>query len=531
MAVAGGIASLSFAPAGQWALMPAALAVLFWTVARAPSRRDAAAAGFVFALALFGFGLQWIFGALSGYIGLPTAAAAVLASVLCVALSAYPAIAAALCWSAPDVSEADSIKESGPNPPGSWKTDADSHQDELQRTSELAPELNNKVVVFNVRVCFMFAGAWAIGEWLRGRLFSGFPWLAIGYSQPPESPLHGWLPLLGIDGVNLTLALSAAILAFVFRRGARVIGDFPDRARALAMLGLAGLWGGGALAATVEWTRPAGEISVSLLQGNVKQELKWRKGAVEESMQDYLRMAKEAPGQWIILPETALPMRRTDLPAEYAQALNDIAKDKQGAVLSGAFVEEQDRLYNAAVTFGDFPPVDYRKRHLTPYGEYLPFSDLLHPILLAADIPYNNLASGETAEPLSLPGGKAAVSICYEDVFSDEWRDQLPQAQVLINLTNDGWFDGSDMLQQHLQMSQTRAAEFGRSLARATNTGMTALIDHKGRLQKVLPPTTQAALDGTLTLREGATPYVRYGEWPVLLLSSLLIIVARMARK
>lgn len=473
---------MAFPPLEYWALMPLSLAALFFIVAHCQTRAAAFTAGFVFALAFFGFGLRWIFGALSGYIGLPFLAALLLAALLCTALACFPAAATALSW------------RGGNN------------------TRSAEEKMRDRATTL-----ILLAAIWSFAEWLRGGLFGGFPWLAIGYSQTPESPLHGWLPVFGIAGVNVWTALTAALLALLCCRRC----GFPRVAA--ASFALLAIWGGGALAARQEWTRPAGEISVSLLQGNVQQELKWQDGAVEQAMRDYLQLAEESPGRWIILPETALPMRLSEVPPEYRAALRRLAAARDGAVLTGVFVEEAGELFNAAAALGDFPVVDYRKRHLTPYGEYLPFAAVLQPLLLAADIPYNALAAGGRATAMSLPGGEAAISICYEDIFPAEWRTQLPQAQVLINITNDGWFDGSAMLRQHLRMSQTRAAEFGRYLARATNTGITALIDDRGRVVSELPPSQQGALHGVLTLRTGATPFVRYGEIPALVLSMMLI--------
>ena len=466
---AGVFAALSFAPWEYWWLMPPALAAFFFTARKTKTRRAAALCGFAFGFAFFIVGLRWIYGALGGYIGLPAPAAAAVFIILCAALAAYPALAAAAAW----------------------------------RLGAAAQ-----------------AGAWVVAEWLRGQLFSGFPWLAVAYSQPPESPFYGWLPLLGITGANLMLALAAAVAA-----------DFPRQnwRRAAAMLALAAILGTGAL--RWEWTREVGTVRVSLLQGNVKQELKWRDGEVERAMGDYYRMAAASSGRWIILPETALPFRLRDLPAEYLAALRELAAARGGAVVAGVFVEESGEMYNAAAAVGDFPAADYRKRHLTPYGEYLPFAEVLRPLLLSADIPYNSLAAGAAAAALNLPGGRAALSICYEDIFGGEWRAQLPEAQILINLTNDGWFDGSAMLRQHLRMSQARAAEFGRFLVRATNTGMTAIIDHMGREVSSLPPGEQGVLEGEASLREGATPYVRFGDIPALAMAALLIAAAAVRRK
>lgn len=462
--LAGVAASLAFAPLEWWLILPPALAVLFALVARSESAGDAARYGFAFGIAYFVCGLQWIYGALSGYIGLPPLAAAALMALLCAALACYYAAAAA-----------------------------------LGRRSPLH-----------------LAGCWALAEWLRGALFSGFPWLAIGYAPLPHSWLYGWLPILGIGGANLAVALLAAAGAMLPQR--------PKAAGALA----AAVFAGGAIGMHAEWTEAAGEVRVSLLQGGVRQELKWNPDEVYDALGWYLKTAKEAEGSWIILPETALPMRRKDLPSGYYEALEETAKDRGGAVLAGMFSEEGESMYNAVVGIGDFSHSEYRKRHLTPYGEYLPFASVLRPILLAADIPYNSLAAGERAEPMHLPGGwLVALSVCYEDVFGNEWRAQLPAAHALINVTNDGWFDGSAMLLQHLRMSQARAAEFGRALARATNTGMTALVDHRGQVVELLPPGERAVLEGSLPLRTGATPYVLFGDAPALLVAAGLAIIRR----
>ena len=454
--------------------MPPALIVLFYLISISPTARDAAICGFVFGMTFFGCGLWWIFLALSGYIGLPIVAAAAIMLLFCAALSSYPAAAA---WVGAKIG--------------------------------------------GIGGTIALAGAWSIAEWLRGQLFSGFPWLAIGYSQPPQSPLYGWLPLLGIGGLNLMLALAATLIIVFFR--------LSKRQKIAAGATLATIIGGGML--RPEWTTAVDKITVSLLQGNVKQRLKWQDGAVEKALRDYLSMTRESPGRWVILPETALPMRLTDLPGDYLGALRQSATARDGAIIAGMFVEERGelveergKLYNAAVAIGDFPVADYRKQHLTPYGEYLPFAAILRPLLLAADIPYNDLAAADGARALNLPGGRAAVSICYEDIFADEWRAQLPAAQVLINITNDGWFDNSAMLRQHLRMSQVRAAEFGRDLARATNTGMTALVNSRGLVQAELTAGVQGVLSGEMILRDGATPFVRFGELPMLILSALLIV-------
>ena len=182
---------------------------------------------------------------------------------------------------------------------------------------------------------------------------------------------------------------------------------------------------------------------------------------------------------------------------------------------------------NSALALTERGQSVYNKRHLTPFGEYLPFAGRLAPLLEAAGIPYNHLAAGGGEALLALPDGMyAGVSICYEDAFGEKWRDQLPQAQFLINITNDGWFDGSFMARQHLQMSQARALEFGRYVARATNTGETAVINERGRVVSSLPPQTQGSLSEDIVLFRGATPYARVGDKAAALAAALVLAAA-----
>ncbi|MDM5148204.1 apolipoprotein N-acyltransferase [Candidatus Persebacteraceae bacterium Df01] len=464
-ATAGIAGAFSFAPNMHWWLMPPALGTLFYLVKKSNSAYAAAVSGLAFGFAFFATGLSWIFEALNGYIQLPLPAATAIMILLCLALALYPATA---------VYAARRIGTGG------------------------------MIGALTLSTC------WGLGEWLRGQLFTGFPWLAIGYSQVPISPLTGWLPVIGINGVNVLLTLTAALLA--------TLPTLLRRHQIATIFIIIVIFGGGQFSRSIKWTQPAGEIRISLLQGNVAQTLKWRDGEIKRAMMDYLRLAKESDGQLVILPETAIPMRQRDIPVDYLEALRQIAATRNGVVLSGMFVDDGG-LHNAAVAI---EPTgignDYRKRHLTPYGEYLPFASLLAPILLAADIPYMSLQAGNQKSSLSFLNTHAGISICYEDAFGDEWRHQLPEARFLINITNDGWFDGSAMLAQHRQLSQARAVEFGRWLARATNTGSTAVIDHNGHIAATLPLQKQGTLNATIMQRTGTTPYVQFGDWPVLLL-------------
>lgn len=472
--VCGTLSTLSYHPAGWPLAAPAALLLLFYLVWRSASWRQVFLVGMAFGFSFFLAGLWWIFNALSGHVGLPAAGALPLTVLFCLLLALFPALAvvAAAALTAPG----------------------------------------------GLRRLLALAACWTLAEWLRGWVLTGFPWLALGYSQIPDGWFAAWAPIAGIFGVTLALALGAAgLLALLF---------LPRR-RLLALAALAVLLALPPLVNSWRWTMPAGTLKVSLLQGNVAQSLKWEADEVRQALDDYLRLAAAADGRVVVMPETALPMLIEELPPGYLEKLRALAGDRLGAVIAGAFVRGEQGLYNAAVALEKDSTEIYRKVHLTPYGEYLPLAEALAPLLGAADIPYASLAAGEAARPLPLPDGiRTAISICYEDIFGNEWRRQVPDALFLTNITNDAWFDGTVMPHQHLQISQARALESGRWLARATNTGITAVIDHKGRIVSQLPQQVQGVLSEEIALYRGATPYVLWGDAPAAALAALLLALS-----
>ncbi|MGI9337491.1 MAG: apolipoprotein N-acyltransferase [Gammaproteobacteria bacterium] len=449
-----------------------AYALLLHCAANAKSVRAAFWLGFVFGFVFFAVGLFWIFQALSGYIGLPVIAALPLAALLFAYLALYiGAVCAAVRYCVP----------AG-------------------------------------RILALIAGAavWTLAESLREVALTGFPWFAAGYSQIPNGLFAGFAPLGGMATVNFALMLSAALLAAAWQRGA---GGWHKRMIYIVVIGI--IIGAGGFGKTAQWTTAKGEVSVSLLQGNVKQELKWKKEEVRKALWDYLKMAKRSEGRIIILPETALPMTRDNLPTGYFLSLKSMAEKRNGAVIAGMFEEESGKTYNAAIATGDFAETSYRKRHLTPYGEYLPLADITGPLLRREWMAFFGLSPGLSDAPLRLPFADIGIAICYEDIFGGELRGRMAKADFLANLTNDGWFDGSMMAAQHLRYSQARALESGRDIVRATNTGVSAFINHRGEVVSVLPPQEQGILEGRVQLRKGATPFALYGDAPVLLFALL----------
>ena len=357
---------------------------------------------------------------------------------------------------------------------------------------------------------FLLAGLWLLAEWLRGWLFSGFPWLALGYSQTPPSPLAGYAAVLGSYGIAGLVALIAAALALGPKR------------RATWIL-IVALLAGGQLLRGIDWTQPVGApLKVALLQGNIPQTLKWDPERLPLSVQTYLGLAQNHPADLTVLPETAIPLFFDQLPREVRQALTH-----HGSTLLGMAVRHRDGGYvNGAVLIGaDVATQSYAKRHLVPFGEFVPpgfawFFDYVR-------IPMSSFSAGPAHQlPLEIAGQKIAPNICYEDLFGEELLASLPAATLLINLSNTAWFGASLAQPQHLQIARLRAMETGRMMLRATNTGITAAIAPDGRVLDQLAPFTRGALRIEAQGFSGLTPYMRWGNTLALLLALIAVIYA-----
>ena len=479
-ALAGAACVLGFAPFYLWPVPIAALAVLFAAWERAATPRRAALAGYAFGLGYFLCGVSWVYVSLHDFGSMPAVLAGLATFLFCAYLAIFPAAAG-------------------------W--------------------LARRYAARNPASLLLFAAAaFTACEWLRGWLFTGFPWLTVGTSQVPGSPLAGYAPIVGGYGVTLAAAVTAALLAAAAR-------PFEARGARYRVLGVAAviLVVGGVLR-FVDWGAPAGTpVRVALLQGNVAQELKWRDETRTRTFADYRRMIFEAPARVVVLPETALPGPFFDqIPENYLESIREHARATGKQVLVGV-VERELRggtydYYNTVLRLVG-PRQAYRKRHLVPFGEYIPPGFQL--VLAVLKIPLSDFATGGRDQP-PIEAGAASfgVAICYEDIFGEEVIDQLPRAQVLLNVSNDAWFGNSFAADQHLQSSQVRALETSRWMVRATNTGVTAAIDEKGRVVSRLDAFTAGTLMADVVPRKGRTPYVLFGNLAALALAVALAGIA-----
>jgi apolipoprotein N-acyltransferase len=366
------------------------------------------------------------------------------------------------------------------------------------------------------------AGAlWALSDWLRSVLFTGFPWLTLGYSQVPQSPLAGFVPVVGAYGISLVLVCSAALVGLLFE---------SKFCRPRYLLPVLAIWLAGFGLRQVHWTEPQGElVTVSLLQGNISQDMKWRADQIVTSMDTYARLAEESRSRLIITPEISIPLFREEVSPAYLAQLATYAKQNDGDILVG-MVEARgggSEYYNSMFSFGVSPDQSYRKHHLVPFGEFIPLKPVFGWVINVLKIPLSDFSRGGLdQQPMNIAGQRVAVNICYEDVFGEEIIRQLPQATLLANVSNDAWFGRSIGPRQHLQISQARALETGRYMLRATNTGLTAIINERGIVLQQVDVFTTTALHGVAQGFTGATPYVRFGNSLVLGLAGIILLAA-----
>lgn len=475
-ALAGAIGVLGFAPFYLYPLLIAALALLIVLWREAGSRRRAMLVGFVFGLGYFLAGVSWVYVSLHDFGAMPAALAAVLTLLFCCILACYPAL-----------------------------------------IGYAYHALGTRSLVATLVV---LPALWTLADWVRGWLFTGFPWIALGYSQVPASPLAGYVPIAGVYGATFVTALSAALLITLWTA--------RKTARAWLWSGvLMSLWIVGYLLLQITWTTPAGApVSVSLLQGNIAQDMKWRPDRVVSTLDAYRDLVVASHARLIVLPETALPLFLHEVPADYLAGLAAHARSNGGDVLIGVPERSAGRdYYNSVLSLGMAPAQTYRKSHLVPFGEFVPLKPLFGWFFEVTQIPLLDFSrGGDTQQPLEVAGQRVAVDICYEDVFGAEIIRQLPQATLLVNVSNVAWFGRSMAPQQHLQISQARALETGRYMLRATNTGMTAIIDQRGKLRDAAPEFARAVVNGDVQGYAGATPFVRWGNLPIIVLSLVLAL-------
>lgn len=505
--IVGGANTLSFAPTphGGW-LELAIFAFFFAWLTRTTGWKSAALTGGAFGFGNFVTGVWWLYVSMHYYGGMaaPLAAAALVLFSLYLAL--YPALSA-----------------------GIWSFCAGHASN---------GKLNDKPFSPTWHGAFAFASAWALGEWLRGYVFTGFPWLASGYAQV-DGPLAGFAPVAGVYGVGWMLALVAALIVQTLVRlrepadagngGKRMSRVIPPVVAAVVLIAA------GLMLPWVAWTEPSNAaLTVRLLQGNVKQDMKFEEAGTVAAIKEYQQMITAKPADLIVTPETAIPVLVQELPQPFAVAIRNFADTTGSAILFGAIggtitpegrvVDYTNSLFG--ITPGSRDVYRYDKHHLVPFGEFVPWGFRWFVNLM--NIPLGDFARGAPVQkPFIVHNQPVAVDICYEDIFGEEIartiRDSATPPGVLVNTTNLAWFGDTIALDQHLQIARMRSLETGRPMLRATNTGTTAAIDAHGNVIARLAPYTVGSIDVTVQGMSGNTPYVTSGNNTVLAVSLLFL--------
>lgn len=479
--ISGGLLSLAFAPFNLYplaVLSPALLFFLWWDL----PVKSSFLIGFVYGFSQFLVGVSWVYVSLHVYGHMPTWLAGLSVALFVGLLALFPAIVGAIQAL---------LRQSG----GIWSG--------FFHLVLVAPVL------------------WIGMEWVRGWIFSGFPWLSLGYSQVGHL-FANLAPWMGVYGVGLTTAIVAGLLASLFRCRHKLI-------RNTALGGICGIvllaWSAG----SIEWATPNGSpLQITLVQGNVGLTDKWNPAKRIEILESYLSLSSLHPNsELIIWPEAAIPIYVDQLPENFLKSLRRHPADFVFGALEQQSSNSNLNVYNSAVGIGNNGPIQfYRKRHLVPFGEYLPLDFVLKGLLHFLKIPMSDFSAWKGNQaPFHLAGHKLGLTICFEDAFQSEVVSALPEADLLVNTSEDAWFGNSFAPHQRLQIAQMRSLETARPMLRAANTGISAVIDHRGKIVQQSRQFERLTLSAMVQPMQGVTPFVRFGNASVLILLLVLLIV------
>jgi len=480
MALAGATSLLSFEPFGWWPVQFLSLAWFFYHVGMGTSSRRGIWLGWAFGFGWSVAGMHWLYIAITRFGGLPAVLGAIAIALLGLYMGLFGAFAGGVA---------------------SW----------LRRKWSLP------VAAF---VLLVLPAVWGVSEWMRGWVFTGFPWAAAGYAHN-VSPLSGYAPIVGVYGLGVLAALCSGCIVML-----------TQRARWPALSLFAAVMMGGFTLTFVDWTHEVGQpLTVRLLQGDVRQDQKFDSAYLVEIIGRYQGMITAAPADLIATPETAIPVSPQYLPPDYLAGLQGFAAQTRSHLMLGIPMMDSPTKYgNSVIAFGPgSQPYRYDKHHLVPFGEFIPpgfrwFTDLMR-------IPLGDQTRGPALQAaFPIKDQLVLPNICYEDAFGEEIAAQLRNAPrpatLLLNVSNLAWYGESVAIPQHLQISQMRAIETGRPMLRSTNNGATAVIDGRGKVTHSLPFYGRGVLEATVRGTEGLTPYVRFGNYAFLLLGGLMLLGA-----
>lgn len=499
----GGLLTLSYSPFDAWWVAFFALPVFILSIVFAPNARQAAKYGFVFGLGLFGVGISWVHNAIADYGGLPLVFSLLLMLLLVGYLALYPAVVGWLTY-----------------------------------------KLHNKLTVF------IIVPIWLSVEYLRSVLFTGFPWLSIGYSQL-TSPLAGFAPVMGETGLQAIIMLLVCLISCLFippktankdKKSTYLMLLSPVLIAVIVLTGMA--------LKNQNWATPINKsVNLALVQGNVPQSIKWQPENELPTMLKYYDLSADhwAESDIVIWPEAAIP--RLEVSAKnFLLDLENQALEANSALITGIvdFQPNTQYAYNNVIALGKQNSNDnqstyqylhsnrYSKHHLLPFGEFVPFESVLRKLAPIFNLPFSSFNRGQYQQANLVANGFDVVSaICFEIAFAKQVRANITeQSDFILTLSNDAWFGDSHGPWQHLQIAQMRALEFAMPVVRVTNNGVTAVIDHKGEIADLLEQNVTAVLNSKLNLVESHSVYKQFGDLIVFILmlvfTSALVVYSKL---
>ncbi len=471
-AFVGASTTLAFAPYQLWPIAILSPAILLILIANQTPKR-ALWIGYSWGLGQFASGVSWVYVSISGFGGMPLIANLFLMGLLVAYLAVYSALFA-------------------------WLKSKLFPQFTLSATLLATPAL------------------WLVTDWLRGWVMTGFPWLWLGYSQI-DAPLASFAPVGGVELITLFILICAGSLAYAWIHKQWLMVVIP------AVLLSAGFG-----VRHYDWVTPRLQdvTKVALIQGNVDQKQKWLPTQRWPTIMKYTDLTRE---NWdadiIVWPEAAIPAFEIEV-TSFLRNLDSAAKINHSAVITGVVNQTEDReFYNSILSLGTTPYGEYsfdlkeryHKHHLLPFGEFVPFENILRPLAPFFNLPMSSFSRGDFVQPNIVANGMhVAPALCYEIIFNEQVRQNITdETDFILTLSNDAWFGKSIGPLQHMEISRMRALEVGKPLIRATNNGVTAVTDHKGNIVELVPQFETAVLRAELTPTDGNTPYRIAGTWPL----------------
>lgn len=473
-ALTGAALPLAFAPWGLWPVAPLAAGILAILLTGAGAR-SAFALAWWFGVGFYGTGTSWVYVSIHTYGAASVPLAALLTGLFTLGMALLFAAPFTLCG---------------------WL--------DLRRLPG---------------ALLGFPAVWVLGEWLREWFLTGFPWLYLGYASL-DTWLAGWAPVTGVLGMSLGVAVTGAALAALLQRATS--GTLTACAVAVSVL-----WLGGGLLHNRAWTEPGKPLAVALVQPAQSLAMKWDATSLDTILANFRATNRALAGQDLVIwPETAIPRLRQEV-EPFLDQEDAWARAAHLGLLLGVPIAAGEGIYHNSLIGLGRAQGTYGKRRLVPFGEYVPLESWVRGLIAFFDLPMSDFSRApEDQPPITLDDLRIAAAICYEIVYPDLVAGSAADANLLVTVSNDTWFGSSIGPHQHLQMARLRAIETGKPLLRATNDGITAAVDSRGRVTERLPQFTPGILRTTLTPRTGATPFSIHGSTPVVLFCLGLLAIA-----